>query len=175
MENIVLVGFMGTGKTSVAREISRILGFPHFETDKLISQAEGCEINEIFETHGEQYFRDKEFQLLQDLLSKDKNKSVICTGGGMPIQKRNREILKQLGFVVWLKTTPEETYNRIAQGTSRPLLNTPNPMETIQKLMAARESFYREVAMFEIDTVGLNSSELANGVVDSANYFFSKF
>jgi len=174
MENIILVGFMGTGKTAVAREISRILGFPHVETDKLIVEDQGMSIPEIFEKKGEDYFRDLEYETISSIDQRFGEKVVICTGGGLPMQERNREVLRDLGFVVWLRTTAEVTYERCSKNNDRPLLQTSNPMQTIKDLMAVRFPVYEGISRFAIDTAGLNISELANGIIDSASYHFSQ-
>jgi len=174
MENIILVGFMGTGKTAVAREISRILEFPHFETDKMIEEQEGLSISDIFAQKGEEYFREVEHNLIRGVYEEQKEKIVICTGGGLPLQEQNREVLKKCGYVVWLKTSPEETFERVSMNNDRPLLQTEDPMQTIKDLMAQRWPIYEEVANFQIETTGLNASELASGIVDSASYYFSQ-
>ena len=174
MENIILVGFMGTGKTAVAREISRILEFPHLETDKMIVEKEKMSIPEIFAEKGEAYFRDVEHDLICEIYKERQEKVVVCTGGGLPLQSRNREILRGCGYVVWLKTSAEETYERVKLNNERPLLQTADPLQTIKDLMAERWPIYEGVSNFQIETAGLNASELASGIVDSASYYFSQ-
>ena len=174
MENIILVGFMGTGKTAVAREISRILGFPHVETDKLIAEDQGMSIPEIFEKKGEAYFRDLEYETISNIDKRFGEKVVICTGGGLPMQERNQMVLRELGFVVWLRTTAEITYERCSRNNDRPLLQTEDPLQTIKDLMEVRFPIYRSISRFAIDTAGLNISELANGIIDSASYHFAQ-
>jgi len=171
--NIVLVGFMGTGKTAVAREIARILGIPHIDTDQLTVEQEGMSISQIFAEKGEKYFRELEHSILKDIKEKVDDIFVLSLGGGMPTYEPNLELIKELGYVVWLKTSAEETYNRIGANSDRPLLQGGDPMEKISTLLAERTPSYEALSEFDIETEGLNVFELASGIIDSASYHFS--
>lgn len=173
LENIILVGFMGAGKSSISKEISRILRFPYIDTDEIIEEAEGCSISELFQEKGEPYFRDLEHKLLQELLSQKKEKTIISTGGGMPVREENRALIRQLGFVVWLKTSEEKTLERVSANDSRPLLTEDDLEEKIHRMLKEREPIYEEVAQFEIETSDLSISEIASGIIDCASYYFS--
>lgn len=175
LENIILVGFMGTGKSAIAREISRILNFPHVETDDIIEEREGISIDEIFQTKGEPYFRQLETALLEEFTQQGTNKSIISTGGGMPVQQENRALVKDLGYVVWLKTSEEETFKRVTTNKDRPLLKDGDLKKKIHDMLTVRKPIYREVSRFEIETAGLTVSEIACGIIDSASYYFSHF
>ena len=173
-ENIVLVGFMGTGKSAIAREISKKLNFHHIETDEMIEKREGMKISEIFEKKGEPYFRKLEHKMLKEICQTATEKAVISTGGGMPVSDLNRDLLKSLGYVVWLKTTKEETFKRVSNDDNRPLLSGGEVEFKILTLMEERDPIYQEVSQFKIDTEGLSISEISGGIIDSASYFFSK-
>ncbi len=172
--NIVLMGFMGTGKSAVAREISQILEVPAVDTDLLIVEREGMSIPEIFEQHGEEYFREVETAVLRSLLDRSGDSiSVIALGGGSPVREVNRPLIQQLGYVVWLRTSAESTLERISGNTNRPLLQVDDPMGTILQIMQERDPIYDSVAQVRVDTENLNTSEIAAGIIDSASYYYS--
>lgn len=145
MNNIILIGFMGCGKTSVGIRLSYQLRRAFLDTDKLIERAQGKEISEIFAEVGEAGFRDMETQLLRDMIGTEQGK-IISTGGGLPIREQNRKLLKELGTVIYLKLTPETVYERLKEDTKRPLLQCADPLQRIRTLMAEREAAYAEAA-----------------------------
>ena len=102
LKNIVLIGFMGSGKSSIARELSHALGYPMVDTDALIVEQAGKPIRKIFEDEGEDAFRDLESTILRNLEGSQPTRRIIATGGGVILRPENREILRRLGFVVWL-------------------------------------------------------------------------
>lgn len=145
MNNIILIGFMGCGKTSVGIRLSYQLRRAFLDTDKLIERAQGKEISEIFAEVGEAGFRDMETQLLRDMIGTEQGK-IISTGGGLPIREQNRKLLKELGTVIYLKLTPETVYERLKEDTKRPLLQCADPLQRIRTLMAEREAAYAAAA-----------------------------
>lgn len=145
MNNIILIGFMGCGKTSVGIRLSYQLRRAFLDTDKLIERAQGKEISEIFAEVGEAGFRDMETQLLRDMIGTEQGK-IISTGGGLPIREQNRKLLKELGTVVYLKLKPETVYERLKEDTKRPLLQCADPLQRIRTLMAEREAAYAAAA-----------------------------
>lgn len=165
---------MGTGKSVIAREISRILGFPHFETDEMVVDKEGMTIPEIFDLHGEAYFREVEHSVLHDILLRQQTGAVISTGGGVPTHIPNQELLAELGYVVWLYTSEEETFKRVSGNKDRPLLSEGDLQRKIHDMMAERSPIYHQVSHTKIDTGGLNVFEIATGIIDSASYYYSK-
>ena len=144
-DNMVLVGFMGCGKSSLGMKLSYRMRRSIIDTDKWIEQKEGMAISEIFATKGEAYFRELETKCIKELIRTCKGK-IISTGGGMPVKEENRELLKQLGTVFYLKVSPKTVYERLKNDTTRPLLQTPNPLQTIEELLGKRKSAYEACA-----------------------------
>jgi shikimate kinase len=165
--NLVLVGFMGSGKSSVGREIARRWGFRFLDTDSMIRRKHGKTISEIFESSGEPYFRDQENLALQDLQASFD--AVIATGGGIVLQPRNHALLRSLGLVVWLTATEEVIWERVSRNQNRPLLKTDNPRGTITNLMSLRNRLYDSVADITIETTGLTHQQVADRVVAAVN------
>ena len=149
MQNIYLVGFMGTGKTAVGQVLAKTLGLYFFDLDDIIAQKEKRSINEIFNQSGEPYFRQVEGEVLKEVSLK--NSQVISCGGGIVINPKNIAVMKQTGKVICLSARPEAIYQRIKGDTSRPLLEVADPKARIKELLDARRPFY-EKADFMIDT-----------------------
>ncbi len=161
---IVLTGFMGSGKTSVGRELSRRLGYPFIDTDVLIEEREGMPISLIFKEKGEDYFRRLECEIVEEVLQR--SDVVIATGGGVIKNKRNVENLRRRGIIVWLKTDPEIILKRIMlEGGKRPLLNVEEPLEEINKLLSAREGFYMQ-ADTVVETNFITPGEAAEEIIE---------
>ena len=132
--NVILIGFMGCGKSTVGIKLSYRLRRSLLDTDKIIEKEENRTISDIFVTDGEGYFRDLETQCLKKLIQTEKNQ-IISVGGGLPIRKENHTLLKELGTVVYLRAKPETIYERLKHDTTRPLLQGENPQEKIRALM----------------------------------------
>ncbi len=163
---------MGSGKTSVGKRVAASLGFRFVDTDQLVvNLAGGKNIPEIFEAQGEVAFRDLETQALKEAVSGES--AVISTGGGIVTVPRNRELLRDAGFKIWLKATPEIIYRRVSKNRDRPLLNNPNPMQTIRDLLSQREDAYKETADFSVDTSTLHPDEIVHGICETARVYFS--
>lgn len=158
-ENVVLIGFMGSGKTTVGLRLSYGLKRAIEDTDKLIEKKEGRSINEIFADDGEAYFRNCETELLRELCSTRKNK-IISVGGGTPVKEENRALLKQLGTVIYLRIRPETVFERLRYDETRPLLAGPNPLEKICALMDQRSAAYEECADYIVDVDELRLEEI---------------
>lgn len=161
MKNIILVGYMGCGKTTVGKNLARICEMAFLDTDELIEEQQGRTISEIFATDGEAVFRDMETQALKEMLKKKKEGFVISTGGGMPVREENRTLLKQLGKVFYLKAEPETIYERVKGDTKRPLLQCENPLNRIQEMLAQREPAYEETSHHVIAVDEKRQQELA--------------
>jgi shikimate kinase len=113
-----------------------------------------------------------ETRLLEDLLLQQTSRRIISTGGGMVNKAENRSLLRKLGFVVWLKCSPEEIHQRTSKSNNRPLLQCADPMQTITKLLAVRSPQYEQTAHLEINTNDLNLGEISCGILESARYYF---
>ena len=161
MKNIILVGYMGCGKTTVGKNLARICEMAFLDTDELIEEQQGRTISEIFATDGEAVFRDMETQALKEMLKKKKEGFVISTGGGMPVREENRTLLMQLGKVFYLKAEPETIYERVKGDTKRPLLQCENPLNRIQEMLAQREPAYEETSHHVIAVGEKRQQELA--------------
>ena len=172
-KNIVLIGFMGSGKSTVGRELHQRLGYPLVDMDQVIEQRAGKSIATIFATEGEEAFRDMETALLEELCDLAAPRRIISTGGGVIGREQNRSILRQLGYVVWLHAPTAVILERTAKNRERPLLHTDDPAARIEALLAARKPLYAETAHIKIDTAGLDCKELATGILESARYFFT--
>jgi len=148
MKNIVLIGFMGSGKSKISREIGRRLKKEVIATDDLAEISEGMSIHEIFKAKGEAYFRDLEHSIIKDLASRQG--IVIDCGGGVVLRKENLKLLKTNGIVFYLQATPEVIYQRIKHETHRPLLKTSDPLGCIKELYQQRLPLYSQ-ADYTID------------------------
>ena len=173
-KNIVLIGFMGSGKSSIARELSGALGYPMIDTDALIVERAGKPIRDIFAQEGEDAFREMESTVLRELEESLPPHHIIATGGGIIGRAANREILRRMGFVVWLVVSAEEIIKTTENSRERPLLNNDNQMETIDRLLDERRELYRATAHQEIETDELTFPEITTGILESARYFFSE-
>lgn len=151
MKNIILIGFMACGKSSVGRRLSQALDLEFLDTDELIEQKAGITIADIFATQGEAAFRAMETECLKDLLSRDSGTFVLSVGGGLPIREENRKLLSQIGEVIYLKVSAETVFIRVRNDTTRPLLQTQNPRGRIMDLMGARKQFYEDAADYVLE------------------------
>ena len=155
--NIVLVGFMGTGKTSIGRRISSQLRMRYVDTDEIVERDSRRRISDIFAEDGESAFRELENEAVRKV-SKLHN-HVISTGGGVVLKEANMTELKRNGVVFCLTATPEEIYRRVGHQTHRPLLQTPDPLVKIQSMLAERRPYYAE-ADHTISTTGRSFGEI---------------
>ena len=140
--NIALIGFMGTGKTSVGRLVAEQLHFHYLDTDEMIQAATGKTITEIFSTSGEPAFRELEEKAVAELAGK--TQAIISAGGGLPVNPKNLESLKTHALVVCLWASPAKIWERVKTQSHRPLLHDPDPQKKIRELLAAREPFYKQ-------------------------------
>ncbi len=171
--NIVLIGLMGSGKTTVGRIVTQMIGFQFVDTDHLIVETAGKTIPEIFAEEGEAGFRLRESAALRSLLGK--RGCVIATGGGIITQPRNLPLLRHLGYLVWLDADPERLARRTAMNNNRPLLNgEEDPKAKLERLLNERKPLYKSLADLRIKTAELTPQETAYGVMESARVFFAR-
>ena len=142
--NIVLVGFMGCGKSTVGKLVAEQLHFTFCDTDTLVEQRENTTVSEIFADKGEQYFRTLERTVISEISAE--NGLVIATGGGAVMNPENAENLRKTGFVVFLDITPEAVLKRLENDTTRPLLMREDKASAVTELIAKRKPFYTNVA-----------------------------
>jgi shikimate kinase len=162
IHNVALIGFMGTGKSSVGRQVAHLLHFTFLDTDHVIESRMRKTISEIFEQDGEPAFRELERRVVQELAFR--KRTVISTGGGLPVDERNLASLKSHAFVVCLWASPQKIYQRVRNHNHRPLLKEADPLEKIRQLLAARERYYRQADVL-LNTEYRNVFEVAQQVV----------
>lgn len=166
MSNIILVGYMGCGKSTVGKRLSYRVKMPYVDTDKLIEAGQQMEISEIFAQKGEPAFRDMETECVKGLFE-NKQDYVISVGGGLPLREENRELLKKLGKVVYLRAKPETIYERLKEDTTRPLLRGESPQEKICSMMEERDPVYEMAADFVIDVDGKGFDEIMDEIEEA--------
>jgi shikimate kinase len=142
IHNLALIGFMGTGKSSVGRLTAETMHFTFLDTDRVIEARAGKRITDIFTQDGEPAFRQWEKRIVGELAGRDR--TVIATGGGLPADEANLASLKAHALVVCLWASPDAIWERVKDHAHRPLLNEPDPLARIRQLLAARERFYRQ-------------------------------
>lgn len=160
MENIILIGFMGCGKTSVGKRLAESENMEFLDTDEWIEKKQQKTISEIFATQGESAFRNMETECLKQLLEYKETAFVLSVGGGLPIREENRKLLSQIGHVVYLKASPDVIYRRLRNDKTRPLLQGMNPRGRIFDLMSARKSYYESAAEYIIEVDNKKFTEI---------------
>ena len=170
--NLVLIGFMGTGKSCIGKLVARSLGWKFVDTDQRIVAAAGCSIPQIFADpeRGEDWFRDLETRVLEETLQG--SDQVVATGGGIVVRERNRQVLARGGYVFWLRASVDALYERVRHNRNRPLLHTDDPKATIAALLDEREPLYLESAHDQVDSTHLTEEETAFGLTETARYVF---
>lgn len=171
--NVILIGFMGCGKTTIGARLANLLGFDFIDTDSLIVAKAGKPIPLIFKDRGEAEFRELETSILDDLHRESRQRCVISTGGGIVTQPSNLEKMRSLGVIVWLTTSSQTLWQRLKRNRDRPMLHTENPRKTFDELLAARQPLYQSLADLTIDSSGLTPDEAAYGMSESVRFFFN--
>ena len=164
-QSIVLIGFMGAGKSSTGKALARKTGLPCFDTDEIVSTRFGLPVAEIFARFGEEEFRDAETEALGQLA--EAAPAIIVTGGGIVLRPENVKMLRELGRVVSLEADEETLFRRISRRATRPLLQTENPRATLVELLRVREPLYREAADVRLDTSRLTHDEVTEAILTS--------
>ena len=162
MKNIILIGFMGTGKTTIAAKLSHRLKMRYVSTDNLIEKKENRTINEIFVKDGENYFRDVESSVIREVSGMEN--LVVDTGGGVVLREENLVNLKSNGIVIGLRADEDVVMERTKKYKHRPLLNVEDPKQKIRSLLAKREPLYAK-ADHTIDTGALTINQVVEKII----------
>lgn len=166
LPNIVLIGFMGCGKSSVGRRIASLTGHRFVDTDDLAVQSEGRSIPKIFEAGGEDAFREIEQRVISDLVGVVG--IVLATGGGAILREANRAALRKIGIVAWLDSDPDALFERATRSQKRPLLQTENPRQTFDDLRRSRLAIYESASDFRFDSTHCTHDEAAHRLLEQA-------
>jgi shikimate kinase len=162
-DNIILIGFMGSGKSSVGKKLAERIGYEFKDTDEMIVQKEGIDIQEIFQRCGEEYFRNLESTLLLAIRD-DLQNTVLSTGGGMPVRDKNVNLFRNMGQIIYLRTSKDTIIERLLHDTTRPLLNGVNLYEKVERLLFERIPIYERAADLIIDTDGKKIDEIVEEI-----------
>ncbi len=164
MTNVFLIGFMGSGKSTVASCLTKNYGMDMIDMDQLIVEREGMSISDIFAQKGEQYFRDVETNLLIEIQG-EQNKVVSC-GGGVVLREENVQAMKKCGRVVLLNAKPETILERVKDDDNRPLLRGKKNVQFIREMMEKRQPKYETAADFVIHTDGKSADEICKEIIE---------
>jgi shikimate kinase len=162
MKNIVLTGFMGTGKSSVGKMLAKQMGYDYCDLDDVIVEQAGMTINEIFARYGETHFRDLEAKAVNQVSTAEN--LVIATGGGAVIREDNRKRLRSTGIIVNLEASLEEITARLSGNTDRPLLKDEKSRQKVSAMLKEREPYYAE-ADIRIDTTGKKVEDVVREIM----------
>lgn len=164
MKNLFLIGFMGTGKSTIAKILNRNYGMEMLDMDEAIEKSEGMPISEIFKNKGETYFRDLETNLIFKL--KEKENTVISCGGGVVLRPENVQGMKASGKVILLTASPEIILERVSRNDKRPLLNGHKNIEDISKMMEDRRPRYEAAADVVVNVDGKSVEEICKEIMN---------
>ncbi len=162
-EHIIFIGFMGAGKTTVGRAAAKALDRRFLDTDRLIEEKAGMTISRMFETLGEAAFREEETRMLMELLN-EKGPAVISVGGGLPLRRENRRLLRMLGNVVYLRVRPDTVWKRLDGDATRPLLQGKDAVERVKSLLGDRGPLYEAAARLVVDVDGKTVGQIIREV-----------
>ena len=160
--NVFLIGPMGSGKTAVGKHLARLMRAPFRDSDAEIESRTGVDISYIFSREGEDGFRVREREVLVDITRE--TPIVLATGGGAILLEENRNVLRERGFVVYLRTSLEQQVERVRQGRNRPLLHDVDPLTKLTELMQVREPLYESLADFSVATDGRKVHTVADSI-----------
>jgi shikimate kinase len=166
MKNIVLTGFMGSGKSTVGKKLGEKLNLKVIDTDDVIEEDSGLKISDIFAQQGEKYFRELEKEAVRKVSALEDH--VIITGGGVVLNKENMENLRKRGTIIYLHARPEVLHERVKDETHRPLLQVKDPLNRVRELLDYRARFYSDNDL-EIDTSNLSVDEVVGEIVRKIN------
>jgi shikimate kinase len=163
--NVFLIGPMGSGKTAVGKHLARLMRAPFRDSDAEVESRTGVDISYIFSREGEAGFREREREVLADITRE--SPIVLATGGGAILLEENRKVLRERGFVVYLRTSLEQQAERVRQGRNRPLLHDVDPLTKLTELMQVRAPLYESLADFSVATDGRKVHTVADSIYAS--------
>ncbi len=173
--NIVLIGYRGTGKTTVAQELAQRIGWSWVDTDAEIERAAGTTIADVFATQGEPAFRDLESRIIAQVAQRER--TILATGGGAVLRDENRLRLRACGRVVWLRAAVDTIHRRLQEdarsAAQRPALTQYGEREEIQRLLAVREPLYRQCADLIVDTDEHSPQAVVEHILQAAADWFT--
>lgn len=162
--NIILIGFMGSGKSSVGKRLAKRIEYDFRDTDEMIVTSEGIEIEDIFCKYGEELFRDLETRLLMSIMD-TLDKTVLSTGGGMPIRDRNAHLMRVMGRVIYLQASESTIIDRLSGDTTRPLLKGESLREKVERLLSERRTIYERAADLTVNTDGKTFDDIVDEIM----------
>jgi shikimate kinase len=162
--NVFLIGPMGSGKTTIGQRLAELLGLEFLDCDRELEARTGASVNLIFDVEGEEGFRAREAQMLEELAARDG--ILLATGGGVVLNAANREILQRRGLVVYLKTSVDQQLRRLGRDRSRPLLQTPDRRERLRTLAEQRDPLYAALAEIEFPARNKGPDAVARQLAD---------
>lgn len=164
--NIILIGFMGCGKSSVGKKLAECISYRFLDTDLMIERNQACSINQIFSSKGEAAFRDMETNLIQEL-HKDMSQVILSTGGGLVLREQNRRLLSDMGYIVFLKASKETTLKRLQGDATRPLLKGEELEQKVERMLESRTPIYEKTAHKIIATDHKSIEEIAHLIMEA--------
>lgn len=163
IKNLFLIGPMGAGKTTVGRQLSELLRMEFHDSDQEIQRRTGVDIPTIFEFEGEEGFRTREQNMIDELTLREG--IILATGGGAVLREENRQHLSSRGFVIYLHCTPDQQFERTYRDRNRPLLQTERPLDKLRDLMQVRDPLYRQTADMVVSTEGRNTQSVVREII----------
>ncbi len=173
---IILIGLMGSGKTTIGKELSKMTGLKLIDMDSIIEEQIGKSIPEIFREKGEKHFRALETALLRYIeasINEGKGSVIISTGGGVVLKPENREILRRMGFTVWFNVEVPVLLERTSRSQNRPLLQSPDKFEILTRLNKERAPLYEESAHLKLDSTYISVQDTVPLIHEAALRFFA--
>lgn len=165
-KHIFLIGFMGAGKTAVSKKLASMTGEPLVDTDERIVEEAGMEISRMFDSFGEEYFRNFETGVLKKICAE--KPCIVSCGGGLPMREENRRIMSECGDVVLLAAAAETVYERVKDDDKRPILNGNMNVEFISQLMEKRSGHYQAAANIKIETDNKDIESICKELLEKA-------
>lgn len=163
-DNIILIGFMGCGKSTVGKILAKKMKYTFLDTDQMIENSQHMSIYKIFQENGEDYFRQMETTTINEMIESTK-KSIISTGGGLPLREENSKALQKLGFIVYLSVKKETVLNRLKGDAKRPLLAGDHVDERIERMLTYRDPIYQLAAHLKIDTDYISVEKVVEEII----------